>query len=309
MELIRRARSGDRRALARLISIVEEWRPAAADVLAELYPATGQAHVVGLTGAPGSGKSTISDLLISRIRADGGDVAVVAVDPSSPFTGGAILGDRIRMQDHVGDPGVYIRSMGSRGHLGGMSAAAPKVVTVMDGVGFSRILIETVGVGQAEVEVVGEADTTVVVVNPGWGDSVQANKAGLLEIADVFIVNKADRPGVRETVRDLNQMLDLGPAREWRPPIVETVATTGEGAAEIMATLQEHRAHLGEDGRLQAARSQRLEATLRSALAVAALQRVADATDSSGYRQALEAVTARRRDPWSAARSLVDRIE
>ncbi|HDH02846.1 MAG TPA: methylmalonyl Co-A mutase-associated GTPase MeaB [Actinobacteria bacterium] len=306
IEIVTAARKGDRRALARLISIVEEHRPAASAVLAELFPSTGKANVVGLTGAPGSGKSTLSDVIISRMRSRGDHVAVIAVDPSSPFTGGAILGDRIRMQDHITDPGVYIRSMGSRGHLGGMSAAAPKVVTVLDGIGFPQILIETVGVGQAEVEVVGEADTTVVVVNPGWGDAVQANKAGLLEIADVFVVNKADRPGVRETVRDLNQMLDLGSAREWRPPIIETVATKAEGSGDLMSALDNHRAHLVDDGHLETKRSQRLEATLKSALALAAVERMANGQESDGYQQTLSKVTERRLDPWSAAQSLVE---
>lgn len=309
IELVTAARKGNRRALARLISIVEEQRPATSAVLGELFPSTGQARVVGLTGAPGSGKSTLSDLLIAQLRSGEEHVAVIAVDPSSPFTGGAILGDRIRMQDHITDPGVYIRSMASRGHLGGMSAAAPKVVTVLDGVGFPQILIETVGVGQAEVEVVGEADTTIVVVNPGWGDAVQANKAGLLEIADIFVVNKADRPGVRETVRDLNQMLDLGSAREWRPPIIETVATKGEGASDLVSALDEHSAYLGTDGRLETKRSQRLEATMRSAVALAAVERMANAQDSTGYRTALSKVTERQLDPWSAAQSLVEQLD
>ncbi|MDJ0498804.1 MAG: methylmalonyl Co-A mutase-associated GTPase MeaB, partial [Acidimicrobiia bacterium] len=208
--LIPLARTGERRALARLITLVENDGPVSDEILAEVFPAGGQAWTTGLTGAPGAGKSTLTDRLIQEVRSEGSEIAVVAVDPSSPFSGGAVLGDRVRMQDHIDDHGVYIRSMASRGHLGGISAATPKVVATLDGLGFPEVFVETVGVGQAEVEIAGNADTTVVVVNPGWGDSVQAAKAGLLEIGDIFVVNKADRPGVHETVRDLTQMLELG---------------------------------------------------------------------------------------------------
>ncbi|MGZ5384658.1 MAG: methylmalonyl Co-A mutase-associated GTPase MeaB, partial [Acidimicrobiia bacterium] len=197
-ELIEAALQREPRAIARLISVVEDHHPSATSILATLFPRTGSAHVVGLTGAPGSGKSTLTDQLIRHVRSAGEEVGILAVDPSSPFTGGAILGDRIRMQDHVGDPGVYIRSMGSRGHLGGVAEATPKAIMILDAIGFPHVFVETVGVGQAEVEIVESADTTVVVVNPGWGDSVQANKAGLLEIGDVFVVNKADREGVAD---------------------------------------------------------------------------------------------------------------
>lgn len=310
MQLVDSALAGDRRALARLISTVEDDRRGAGDALARLFSTTGQAHVVGLTGAPGAGKSTLSDQLITALRARGDRVAVVAVDPSSPFSGGAILGDRIRMQDHISDPGVFIRSMGSRGHLGGMSAATPKIVAVLDGLGFPWVIVETVGVGQAEVEIVGEADTTVVVVNPGWGDAVQANKAGLLEIADVFVVNKADRPGVTETVRDLNQMLDLGAARPWRPPIVETVATRGEGTEGLLTAVLEHRAHLAESGELAARRRARLETTLRHALATELAVRAEQAAGSDGgFAGLLNEVVERRLDPWTAARRLIDRLD
>ena len=192
-------------------------------------PAAGEAYTVGITGAPGSGKSTLTSALVGHVRSTGDDVAVLAIDPSSPFTGGAILGDRVRMQDHATDPGVFIRSMATRGHLGGLALATPEAVRLLDALGRRLILIETVGVGQVEVEVAGKADTTIVVVNPGWGDSVQANKAGLMEVADVFVINKADRAGADETRRDLEQMLDLSASTEWRPPIVPTVATTGAG--------------------------------------------------------------------------------
>ena len=306
--LIEAALDGDRRSIARLISIVEEERDGAADVMATLFPRTGRAHVVGLTGAPGAGKSTLTDQIIRHIRSLDTEVGVIAVDPSSPFTGGAILGDRIRMQDHITDPGVYIRSMGSRGHLGGMAAATPKAVAILDAVGKPYVLIETVGVGQAEVEIVDNSDTAIVVVNPGWGDSVQANKAGLLEIGDVFVVNKADREGVRETVRDLEQMLDLGASREWRPPIVPAVATTGEGIEDVWAAIAGHREHLHTSGRLEGARQARLEKDMRRAL-VAELVRRTELDSAEGALAAIRAdVVDRRLDPWAAARRIADRL-
>ena len=241
---VEQARAGDRRALARAISAVEEDSPESAVVLAGFVPFIRGARRIGITGAPGVGKSTLVSGLISTIREGGHTVAVIAVDPSSPLTGGAILGDRVRMQEHVGDPGVYVRSMAGRGHLGGLSAAVPKVADVLDGAGFGMILIETVGVGQSEVEVMHHVDSTVVVVTPGWGDSVQVGKAGLLEIGDVFVVNKADRPGAARARRDLETMLAMGPRRAWRPPVVETVATDGRGLAELWESLEAHTAHL-----------------------------------------------------------------
>ncbi len=215
--LVSRAITGDRGAIAKLISMVEAGGPDATAAGAALYSHTGQAYTVGLTGAPGAGKSSLTDALVGCIRADGLEVGVLAIDPTSPFSGGAILGDRVRMQDHATDPGVYIRSMATRGHLGGLAVATPRAVRVLDAAGKPWIVIETVGVGQVEVEIAGAADTTVVVVNPGWGDGVQANKAGLMEIADLFVVNKADRDGVAETIRDLEMMLDLSAHSAWRP--------------------------------------------------------------------------------------------
>jgi LAO/AO transport system kinase len=297
---------GDRRALARLISLVEDDRPGASEVLSELFPRTGGSYVIGLTGAPGGGKSTLTSKLITHVRHDGHTVAVLAVDPSSPFTGGAILGDRIRMQDHASDDGVYIRSMGSRGHLGGVSEATPKGLLVLDAMGFPYVIVETVGVGQAEVEIVESADTTVVVLNPGWGDSVQANKAGLLEIGDLFVVNKADRPGLSETTRDLNQMLDLGGERLWRPPVLATVATTGEGADAVWDAIQSHRAFLESDGALEDRRATRLTGELKHALASELARRANAASGDGEFARVLEEVTARRLDPWSAARQLLD---
>lgn len=304
--LIESARSGNRRALARLISLVEDDRNDAEGVLAELYPLAGSAYVVGLTGAPGAGKSTLTSGLISEVRAAGQRVGVLAIDPSSPFTGGAILGDRIRMQDHAGDRGVYIRSMGSRGHLGGVSAATPKGILVLDAVGIPFVFVETVGVGQAEVEIVESADTTIVVLNPGWGDSVQANKAGLLEIGDIFVVNKADRPGVSETVRDLNQMLDLGAERPWRPPVLPTVGTTGEGVAAVWEAIIEHRAFLEAGGELEVRRRNRLSGELKRALVNELARRAEAETGDDRYARLAKDVLERRIDPWSAAKRLLD---
>ena len=306
--LLPQARAGDRRALARLITIVEAGSPAGATVLATLFPEGGRAWATGLTGAPGAGKSTLTDQLIVRIRKDGDEVAVVAIDPSSPFSGGAVLGDRVRMQDHVDDPGVYIRSMASRGHLGGIAAATPRVIATLDGLGFPEILVETVGVGQAEVEIAANADTTIVVVNPGWGDSVQAAKAGLLEIGDVFVVNKADRHGFSETVRDLTQMLELGHQEGWAPPIVATVASTGEGVDELWQAIADHRAHLQASGRLEEMRHRRLAVELEAALLAGMRRQVSSAVPATQWEEIVERVAQRKIDPWGAAEGLLASI-
>jgi LAO/AO transport system kinase len=302
--LVAGVRTGDRAAVARLISLVEGGTPDAGLALAELYRHTGRAYTVGITGAPGAGKSTLTDKLIGRIRRDDAEVGVLAVDPSSPFTGGAILGDRVRMQDHATDPAVFIRSMATRGHLGGLALATPQAVRVLDAAGKAWVLIETVGVGQVEVEVAEAADTTVVVVNPGWGDAVQAAKAGLLEIADCFVVNKADRPGTRAAVQDLEQMLDLASVRDWRPPIVETVATDGEGIEALFDAICSHRAHLEETGALESRRHARLRDEVRS-IVIARLTAAADATCSGDHFDAVLArVAARELDPYAAAAEL-----
>ncbi len=306
--LIPKAIAGDRRSLARLITIVENGGQTATEVLAELFPAGGNAWTTGLTGAPGAGKSTLTDRIIGQVRNLGTEIAVVAVDPSSPFSGGAVLGDRVRMQDHIDDEGVYIRSMASRGHLGGIAAATPRVVATLDGIGFDEIVVETVGVGQAEVEIAGNADTTVVVVNPGWGDSVQAAKAGLLEIGDIFVVNKADRAGVSETVRDLTQMLELGEGGEWAAPIIPTVAATGDGVAELWEAIGDHRHHLEVSGQLLSDRQRRLVTELESALIAGMRRQVRSAVPEPVWRDLTEEVTQRRIDPWSAAVRLLGEL-
>lgn len=302
--LVAAALDGDRRALARLITIVEEERPAAGRVLALTHPRSGDAYRVGVTGAPGAGKSTLTDRLIAALRAGGDGVAVLAVDPTSPFSGGAVLGDRVRMQDHVSDSGVFIRSMASRGHLGGLSAAAPKALAVLAAAGFPWLLIETVGVGQDEVEIADTADTTVVVVTPGWGDGIQAAKAGILEIGDVFVVNKGDRPGVDDTVADLRSMLAMGTARPWEPPIVVTVAATGEGTPALVEAVGTHRDHLESEGHLEEVRARRRRYELETALAAVFRSRASDAARDPERQDVVAAVESGRLDPWSAAEQL-----
>ncbi len=304
--LIAGAGEGDRRSLARLLTLVEAATDQGRQVLASLFAATGRGWTVGLTGAPGAGKSTLTSGLIEHIRAEGTSVAVVAVDPSSPFSGGAILGDRVRMQDHIDDPGVYIRSVATRGHLGGISEATPRCLAVLDGIGFSEILVETVGVGQAEVDIAGSTDTTVVVLNPRWGDSIQAAKAGLLEVGDVFAVNKADRPGVEETVRDLRQMLELGGGQGWQPPILPTVAETGDGVAELWKAIAAHRRHLMESGELQAVRRARLVEQVRAEVVNTMRRRVRRRMDDDTWQRTIDRVAARQVDPWTAAREIID---
>ncbi len=246
MDLLEAARVGDRRALGRLVSAVEDDTPLGKEALAAVANGA-DAWLTGVTGPPGAGKSTLVDRLIDGAMSDG-RVAVVAVDPSSPFTGGAVLGDRVRMQRHTEDDRVYIRSMANRGHLGGIAEATPRIVALLRGLGFGEIIIETVGVGQSEVEVASLANTVVVVVTPGWGDDVQAAKAGLIEVGDIFVVNKADRPGVQETVNALTGALELGNPLPWTPRVIEAVATDGTGVAELWAAIGDHRLHLEETG-------------------------------------------------------------
>jgi LAO/AO transport system kinase len=302
-ELFAAATAGDRAALARLLSLVERGGVEAREIGRLSYPASGGGYTVGLTGAPGAGKSTLTSATIGHIRSLGKHVAVLAIDPSSPFTGGAILGDRVRMQDHATDPGVFIRSMATRGHLGGLSLATPEAVRLLDAVGQRWILVETVGVGQVEVEIAGKADTTVVVVNPGWGDSVQANKAGLMEIADVFVINKADRKGVEDTRRDLEQMLELSdlPHEAWRPPILSVIATEKKGVEELWSTVQQHRDHIIATGELERRREFRLREELREIVARRLEQRAREIVTVERWNELQHGVLDRSVDPWTAA--------
>lgn len=279
----------------------------AAAVSAATWGSAGRAHLVGLTGAPGAGKSTLTSALCTELRRQGTTIGVLAVDPSSPFSGGAILGDRIRMGDHATDAGVFIRSMATRGNLGGLALATPEAARVLDAVGFDMVVVETVGVGQSEVEIAAAADTTVVVVNPGWGDEVQAAKAGLMEVADIFVINKADRAGTRETRRDIESMLSMRPGDDTpSPPVIEVVATEGEGVGELAAALGEHRGWLEDSGEGSRRRDHRAREELHAVL-TAEIRRRADAVvGGPGWQRALDDVLARRGDPWWVARELLD---
>ena len=310
-ELFQAAIDGDRSALARLLSLIERGDDDARVIGRLAYPLSGSGYTIGLTGAPGAGKSTLTSSLIGLLRAQDLEIAVLAIDPSSPFTGGAILGDRVRMQDHATDPGVFIRSMATRGHLGGLSLATPEAVRVLDAIGRKWILVETVGVGQVEVEVAGKADTTVVVVNPGWGDSVQANKAGLMEIADVFVINKADRKGVEETSRDLMQMLDLSdlPHDSWRPPIVPTVGSTGEGVPALWEAVLAHREYAESSGQLRERRAFRLREELREIVATRLGHRARQICSGERWDELTDAVVARSTDPWTAADEMLAAVD
>lgn len=306
--LVERALGGDRQAVAKLISIVEDGAPELGEVMQAIFPHTGRAYAVGITGAPGAGKSTLTEALVGKMREEGHRVAVLAVDPSSPFTGGALLGDRVRMQSHATDGEVFIRSMATRGHLGGLALATPEAVRILDAAGNDYIVVETVGVGQAEVDVVEAADSTVVVVTPGWGDSVQANKAGFLEIGDVFAVNKADREGAKQAVRDINQMIDFGREREWRPPVIETIATQGTGVGGLWAGIKGHRVFLEQSGELARRRRARIVKEISDIVAERVRARVG--RDLAGaLEEAAGRVASREMDPYAAAEALLDRLE
>ncbi len=302
-DLFDAACAGDRAALARVLSLLERGDTVAREVGRLAYQRSGKGYTVGITGAPGAGKSTLTSAVIKHLRKMEMEIAVLAIDPSSPFTGGAILGDRVRMQDHATDPGVFIRSMATRGHLGVLSLSTPEAIRMLDAVGREWILVETVGVGQVEVEIAGKADTTVVVLNPGWGDSVQANKAGLMEIADIFVINKADRKGVEETRRDVEQMLELSdlPHEAWRPPIIATIGNTGEGVPALWDAILEHRSVIESTGELKKRRDFRLSEELREIVARRLEQRAREITSGDRWDQLQSQVLDHKVDPWSAA--------
>lgn len=308
--LVERARTGDARSVARLISLVEDASPLLRQVMAGLAPYAGTAHVVGLTGSPGVGKSTMTAALVTALRAQHRRVGVLAVDPSSPFSGGALLGDRVRMQDHTLDPEVYIRSMASRGHLGGLSWATPQALRVLDAAGCEVILVETVGVGQSEVEIAATADTTLVLLAPGMGDGIQAAKAGILEIGDLFVINKADREGADQVRRELRSMVALSdrPGGAWKPEILKTAASRSEGIGEVVAAMERHREHLGESGELDRRRLRRARDEIE-AIAVTALREQWRGVDENAALDELAAeVVAGASDPYAAADLLLETL-
>ncbi len=314
-DLVARARDGQPRAVARLISLVEDASPQLPEVAAALAPHTGHAQVVGLTGAPGVGKSTVTSALVTALRAQDKRVGVLAVDPSSPFSGGALLGDRIRMQDHATDSGVFIRSMATRGHLGGLAWATPQALRVLDAAGCDVVLVETVGVGQSEIEVVSLADTTLVLVAPGMGDAIQAAKAGILEVADVFVVNKADRDGADQTARDLRYMLSLGDRQDrsgdepgaddpWRAPIVKTVASRGDGIADLVEKIDSHREWMERTGERHRRRELRAEAEIEAITLENLRARIGDVRGGGTLPELAKRVVAGELDPFVAAAEL-----
>ncbi|SDP23933.1 LAO/AO transport system kinase [Pedococcus dokdonensis] len=309
--LVDAARAGSPRAVARLISLVEDAHPALREVMAALAPHTGRAHVIGITGSPGVGKSTSTNALVAAFRKQGKRIGILAVDPSSPFSGGALLGDRVRMQDHALDAEVYIRSMASRGHLGGLSWTTPQALRVLDAAGCEVVLVETVGVGQSEVEIAGLADTTIVLLAPGMGDGIQAAKAGILEIGDVFVVNKADRDGADATVRDIRHMISLGDRTEpglWRPPVVKTVAQQGQGIDEVVEAIEKHTSWMEESGTLRERRIRRAGDEIESIALQALRARMGDLRHGQGVDELAAAVVDGTTDPYAAADRIVDAL-
>jgi len=313
MELIQRLLTGDRRAIARLITIIENDGAEAREALAALYPHTGQAHVVGVTGAPGTGKSTLVNELAKLYRRRDRTVGIIAVDPTSPFSGGALLGDRIRMRDLSGDPGIFIRSMATRGSLGGLARATADAIKVLDAAGYQMILVETVGAGQSEVDIAKAAHTTIVVEAPGLGDDIQAIKAGITEIADIFVVNKADREGADNTALALQMILDLnhlshlsphGPG--WRPPICKTIALRGEGVEAVVEAIEEHAAYLRESENLKRRERERVEGELRSILTQEMTRSLFERVDEAQLDSLIDRIIRRELDPYSAAALLLE---
>ncbi|MGZ8740860.1 MAG: methylmalonyl Co-A mutase-associated GTPase MeaB [Gaiellaceae bacterium] len=302
-------RTGDRRALARAISLVENGDPLAYDLVRDIYPETGRTYAVGVTGPPGVGKSSLISTLIGQIREQGRTIGVISVDPSSPFTQGALLGDRIRLSDHFLDPGVFIRSMGTRGHLGGLAETTLQALLVLDAAGKELVFLETVGAGQSDVEVIGIADTVVLVLMPGSGDSVQALKAGIMEIPDVIAINKMDHPAAKTMLNEVRSILSLGKERSWKPPIVLTEAPTGQNVPELWEKIEEHRAHLESEGQLEERRRKNLAGevfAIASGRAKAHLERAV--ADDPELRRLLDEVQRRELDPLTAVKEIMERV-
>jgi LAO/AO transport system kinase len=307
-DLVARAREGDARSVARLISMVEDASPRLREVMAGLAPHTGHAQIVGITGSPGVGKSTSTSAIVTALRAAGRRVGVLAVDPSSPFSGGALLGDRVRMQDHATDKDVYIRSMASRGHLGGLAWSTPQALRVLDAAGCDVVLVETVGVGQSEFDIAGLADTTLVLLAPGMGDGIQAAKAGILEVGDIYVVNKADRDGADQVRRDLRTMLALADRddTDWKPPIVKTMAQTGQGVDEVVAKVEAHRDWMQSSGELERRRVRRARGEIEAIAVTALRERWGDVHARTELDELAERVAAGDTDPYAAADSLLE---
>jgi LAO/AO transport system kinase len=308
-ELVDGVRSGDRRALARAITLVENGDPLAYELIRELYPETGRAYAVGVTGPPGVGKSSLISVLVRLVRTQEKSVGVISVDPSSPFTKGALLGDRIRLADHFLDPEVFIRSMGTRGHLGGLAEATLQAALILDAAGKELLFLETVGAGQSEVEVIGIADTVLLVLMPGSGDSIQALKAGIMEIPDVIAVNKRDHPAAKTMLNEVRSVLALDTEREWKPPIVLTEAVTGEGVPELWEKIAEHRQHLEESGTLAERRAANLAGEVFAVASARAKTRLEEAVaGDEELRRLLGEVQRRELDPLTAVREIMERV-